>query len=46
MFENVIGYMLDYLGGDWSYKIGDGKYEPVWIVDKTNVSEYEGFTGH
>jgi len=47
MFENVIGYMLDYLkGSNWTYKVGEGKYEPVWIVDKGNVSQYEGFTGH
>lgn len=46
MMENVIGYMLDYLDGNWSYAIGDGKYEPVWIVDAGNVSQYEGFTGH
>lgn len=46
MFDNVIGYMLDYLNGNWTYKIGDGKYEPVWIVDKGNVSQYEGFKGH
>ncbi len=46
MFENVINYMLDYLAGNWSYAIGDGKYEPVWIVDSSNVMNYEGFTGH
>lgn len=46
MMTNVIDYMLDYLSGDWSYKVGDGKYETVWIVDKDNVAEYEGFTGH
>ncbi|MDL2235133.1 substrate-binding domain-containing protein [Christensenellaceae bacterium OttesenSCG-928-L17] len=46
MMENVIGYMLDYLAGDWNYAIGDGKYEPVWIVDAGNVAQYEGFTGH
>lgn len=46
MMENVIGYMLDYLGGNWSYNVGDGKYEPVWIVDAGNVSQYEGFAGH
>lgn len=46
MMENVIGYMLDYLDGNWSYAIGDGKYEPVWIVDAGNVAQYEGFTGH
>ena len=46
MFENVINYMLDYLAGNWDYKVGDGKYEPVWIVDAGNVANYEGFTGH
>ena len=46
MFDNVIGYMLDYLSGNWEYAIGDGKYEPVWIVDADNVANYEGFTGH
>lgn len=46
MFENVINYMLDYLAGNWEYKVGDGKYEPVWIVDAGNVANYEGFTGH
>ncbi len=46
MMTNVIDYMLDYLDGDWEYKVGDGKYEVVWIVDKDNVSQYEGFTGH
>ncbi len=46
MFENVINYMLDYLDGNWDYAVGDGKYEPVWIVDSSNVANYEGFTGH
>ena len=46
MMTNVIGYMLDYLAGNWEYEVGAGKYEVVWIVDKNNVSEYEGFTGH
>lgn len=46
MMENVIGYMMDYLEGNWSYAQGDGKYEPVWIVDPENVSQYEGFAGH
>ncbi len=46
MFENVINYMLDYLAGNWEYNVGDGKYEPVWIVDADNVANYEGFTGH
>lgn len=46
MMENVIGYMLDYLNGNWEYNVGDGKYEVVWIVDKDNVANYEGFSGH
>ena len=46
MMSNVIGYMVDYLDGNWPYKVGDGKYEPVWIVDAGNVSQYEGFAGH
>ena len=45
MFENVIGYMLDYLSGNWTYNVGDGKYEDVWIVDSGNVANYQGFTG-
>ncbi len=46
MMTNVIGYMEDYLAGNWNYEVGAGKYEVVWIVDKNNVSQYEGFTGH
>jgi len=46
MFYNVIFYMVDYLDGNWSYSVGDGKYEPVWIVDKNNVANYTGFAGH
>lgn len=46
MMENVIGYMVDYLDGNWEYEVGEGKYEVVWIVDKDNVANYEGFAGH
>ena len=46
MIEHAINYMLDYLGGNWSYSVGEGVYEPVWIVDPANVSQYEGFAGH
>ena len=46
MMTSAIDYMLQYLSGDWSYAVGDGEYEPVWIVDRDNVSEYEGFSGH
>ena len=45
MMIDVIGYMEDYLNGDWTYELGGEKYEPVWIVDKNNVSQYEGFEG-
>lgn len=46
MMQDVIDKMLDYLSGNWSYEQGAGEYQPVWIVDRTNVSEYEGFKGH
>jgi ribose transport system substrate-binding protein len=47
MMDSAINYMLQYLDGtDWTYKPGDGVYEPVWIVDRQNVNDYEGFTGH
>lgn len=46
MMISAIDYMLEYLNGDWNYNIGDGEYEPVWIVDRNNVSNYDGFTGH
>ena len=46
MMQDVIDKMLDYLAGSWSYEQGAGEYQPVWIVDRTNVSEYEGFKGH
>ena len=46
MMTSAIDYMLSYLAGDWDYEVGAGEYEPVWIVDASNVSEYEGFTGH
>ena len=46
MMENAINYMLDYLDGNWSFQVGDGKYEDTWVIDAGNVSEYEGFTGH
>ncbi|MGC3954450.1 MAG: substrate-binding domain-containing protein [Propionicimonas sp.] len=47
MMTTAINYMVQYLDGtDWKYKAGDGEYEPTWIVDKSNVSQFEGFTGH
>lgn len=46
MFKDAINLMLDYLAGNWDYEVGSGKYIDVWIVDRTNVDQYEGFTGH
>ncbi|MDR1432234.1 MAG: substrate-binding domain-containing protein [Propionibacteriaceae bacterium] len=47
MMQTAIDYMLRYVNQDnWTYPLGAGEYEPVWIVDKSNVSQYEGFTGH
>lgn len=46
MMQDVIDTGLKYLEGDWNYEVGSGEYQPTWIVDPTNVSEYEGFQGH
>lgn len=46
MMQDVIDKMLDYLSGDWTYEVGSGEYQPVWIVDRNNVNDYEGFMGH
>lgn len=47
MIKNVIDYMVKYCDNDnWTFKVGEGKYEPVWIVDGNNVDRFEGFTGH
>jgi ABC-type sugar transport system, periplasmic component len=46
MMTTAIDYMLQYLSGDWNYEVGAGEYEPVWIVNRDNVGDYEGFTGH
>jgi len=46
MMTSAIDYMIQYLDGDWAYEVGEGEYEPVWIVDRNNVGDYEGFTGH
>ena len=46
MMQSAIDYMVTYLsGGDWTFKVGDGAYEPTFIVDKTNAAQYPGFTG-
>lgn len=46
MMKSVIEKMVDYLNGNWNYKRGDVDTEPVWIVDRQNVNQYEGFLGH
>ncbi|MDR0837003.1 MAG: substrate-binding domain-containing protein [Propionibacteriaceae bacterium] len=47
MMQTAIDYMIQYLDKDnWTFAVGSGQYEPTWIVDKTNVSKFEGFTGH
>ena len=46
MMINAVNFMLDFLGGEWTYEQGSGEYSKTWIVDVNNVSEYEGFAGH
>ena len=46
MMQDVIDTGMKYLAGDWSYEVGSGEYQPTWIVDATNVSQFEGFQGH
>lgn len=47
MMTTAINFMVQYLDGtDWPFKVGDSEFEPTWIVDESNVSEFEGFTGH
>ena len=45
MMQDVIVKMEDYLAGNWNYELGAGEYQPR-IVDRSNVSQYEGFKGH
>ncbi len=46
MMQDVIETGMEYLEGNWSYEVGSSEYQPVWIVDRTNVNNYEGFQGH
>ena len=46
MMQDVIDTGMKYLAGDWSYEVGSGEYQPTWIVDANNVSQFEGFQGH
>lgn len=45
MIQTSIRKMMDYLEGKWDYVLGAEDYEPVFIVDSQNVSQYEGFLG-
>ncbi len=45
MTQTAIQKLLDYLDGTWEYVLGAEDYEPVFIVDSGNVSQYEGFLG-
>ncbi|MCC8162315.1 MAG: hypothetical protein LIO86_03885 [Lachnospiraceae bacterium] len=46
MIIDAIDEMINYLEGDWEYEMGDAYYVQVWIVDRNNADQYEGFTGH
>ena len=47
MMTTAIDYMIQYLSGsNWTFKPGDGTYEPTFVVDKSNASTTVGFTGH
>ena len=46
MMSDVIDKGLEYLGGNWPYKQGDGYYTPVFMVTKDTAGTTEGFTGH
>lgn len=46
MDPNAAAAVIAEQAGNWSYEVGAGEYQPVWIVDPTNVSQYEGFQGH
>lgn len=47
MMINAVNFMLQYLNQDnWTFKQGEGTYSDTWVVDASNVSEYDGFAGH
>ena len=46
MMQSVIDMGVDYVNGNWSYEVGSGSYEPVFIVGRDTAGEVEGFTGH
>ena len=46
MMQTAIELGVQLANGDWVYEVGSGSYEPVFIVDRTNAAEVEGFQGH
>jgi len=46
MMITAINYAVDYVDGNWKFKTGDEAKKPVWIVDKNNCDQYQGFMGH
>ncbi|MCQ2398126.1 MAG: substrate-binding domain-containing protein [Sphaerochaetaceae bacterium] len=46
MMKQAIDYAVDFVKGNWTFKLGDEAKQPVWIVDRKNVSQYQGFMGH
>ena len=47
MMTNAIDYMIKYLdGNNWTFKPGDGSYDPTFVVDKSNAASVVGFKGH
>jgi len=47
MVDTAIDYMVQYLNKDnWTFKTGDSAYEPTFVVDRSNASQNQGFTGH
>ena len=46
MMLSVIDMGVAYVNGNWSYEVGSGSYEPVFIVGRNTAAEIEGFTGH
>ena len=46
MMQSAIQYGVDFVNGNWDFEQGSGSYEPVFIVDRTNAAEVEGFQGH
>jgi hypothetical protein len=46
MMQSAIQFGVDYVNGNWDFETGSGSYEPVFIVDRTNAAEVEGFQGH